>query len=62
MPKPLRCPVCDQQIKPDRSEATLPFCSSRCKRIDAVRWLEEGYGLPVAEKDEEERESGTDGE
>ncbi len=24
----------------------MPFCSVRCKRIDAKRWLDEKYTLP----------------
>jgi endogenous inhibitor of DNA gyrase (YacG/DUF329 family) len=24
----------------------MPFCSTRCKQIDAKRWLNEEYGLP----------------
>ena len=37
-----KCPLCG---KP-RSEAHAPFCSSRCKDRDLVRWLDDGYALP----------------
>lgn len=37
-----RCPICG---KP-RSEAHTPFCSTRCRDRDLVKWLDEGYALP----------------
>ena len=36
------CPVCG---KP-RSEEHTPFCSTRCRDHDLVRWLDDGYVLP----------------
>jgi endogenous inhibitor of DNA gyrase (YacG/DUF329 family) len=43
----LTCPVCEQRFDENDDEAAMPFCSSRCKWIDAARWLDERYGLPV---------------
>lgn len=37
-----RCPICG---KP-RVEAHTPFCSTRCRDRDLVKWLDEGYALP----------------
>lgn len=36
-----KCPICG---KP-RSELHSPFCSTRCKDRDLVRWLDDGYAL-----------------
>ncbi|MEO0030885.1 MAG: hypothetical protein RIS94_643 [Pseudomonadota bacterium] len=41
-PRVRRCPICG---KP-RSEAHSPFCSTRCRDRDLVRWLEDGYAVP----------------
>ena len=37
-----KCPVC---AKP-RSEEHTPFCSTRCRDRDLVRWLDDGYTIP----------------
>lgn len=37
-----RCPICG---KP-RVEQHAPFCSSRCRDRDLMRWLDEGYAIP----------------
>ncbi len=37
-----KCPVCG---KP-RSEEHTPFCSTRCRDRDLVRWLDDGYAIP----------------
>ena len=41
-PTSRKCPICG---KP-RSEAHTPFCSTRCRDRDLVRWLDDGYALP----------------
>jgi len=52
-PGPARkCPICN---KP-RSAAHAPFCSTRCRDRDLVRWLEDGYALPGPRADEDESE------
>lgn len=45
-----RCPICG---KP-RSDAHKPFCSTRCKDRDLMRWLEDGYALPGPAVDAED--------
>ncbi|WP_423142903.1 DNA gyrase inhibitor YacG [Parablastomonas sp. CN1-191] len=36
------CPICR---KPRVAEHT-PFCSTRCRDRDLVKWLDDGYALP----------------
>ncbi|MDE2412451.1 MAG: DNA gyrase inhibitor YacG [Sphingomonadales bacterium] len=36
------CPICGKPRHPEHA----PFCSSRCKDRDLVRWLDDGYALP----------------
>jgi len=43
----LSCPVCDQRFDESDDGVAMPFCSSRCKMIDAARWLDERYGMPI---------------
>jgi endogenous inhibitor of DNA gyrase (YacG/DUF329 family) len=37
-----KCPVCG---KPRSAEHT-PFCSTRCRDRDLVKWLDDGYAIP----------------
>ena len=41
------CPICG---KP-QSEATRPFCSSRCRDVDLNRWLKGSYVIPGRDDD-----------
>ncbi|MDR1485176.1 MAG: DNA gyrase inhibitor YacG [Planctomycetaceae bacterium] len=41
----LKCPVCNRTFDVGLSGVAMPFCSTRCKQIDANRWLNEEYGL-----------------
>ena len=34
----------------------MPFCSDRCRQVDLGRWLNEDYGLPVEDNDDEHDE------
>ena len=51
------CPICG---KPRSAEHT-PFCSTRCRDRDLVKWLDDGYALPgppvdpITERDPEEQ-------
>ena len=45
-----RCPICG---KP-RNEAHSPFCSTRCRDRDLVRWLDGGYAIPGPPADPED--------
>ena len=42
-----RCPICGKPRQPKFA----PFCSTRCKDRDLVRWLDDGYALPGPELD-----------
>ena len=44
------CPIC----RKPRSEAHAPFCSTRCKDRDLVRWFSDGYAVPGPSVDPEE--------
>lgn len=41
-PNRSRCPICG---KPRAAEHT-PFCSTRCRDRDLLKWLDDGYSLP----------------
>jgi uncharacterized protein len=40
--KPKPCPVCGQPA----TDQHAPFCGSRCKDRDLLKWLGEGYRIP----------------
>ena len=46
------CPICG---KP-QSEATRPFCSSRCRDVDLNRWLTGTYLIPGRDDDQDDVE------
>lgn len=48
-----KCPICG---KP-RAAELAPFCSTRCRDRDLVRWLEGGYALPGQPAGTEDDES-----
>jgi endogenous inhibitor of DNA gyrase (YacG/DUF329 family) len=52
-----RCPICGKPA----TEATRPFCSERCRKIDLDRWRSEAYRVPAEEETEAEKE-GEDGD
>lgn len=37
-----RCPIC----RKPRVVEHAPFCSTRCRDRDLLKWLDEGYALP----------------
>lgn len=47
----MTCPICG---KPTEKE-WRPFCSRRCADIDLGRWLNEGYRIPAATDEDEDR-------
>ena len=51
---PLTCPVCEQCFAESDDGVAMPFCSRRCKMIDAARWLDERYGMPIEKPTEDE--------
>ena len=48
--KTKKCPVCG---RPEVAEHA-PFCSSRCKDRDLLKWLGDGYAIPGPPADPEE--------
>jgi endogenous inhibitor of DNA gyrase (YacG/DUF329 family) len=44
------CPIC----RAPADEATLPFCSPRCRDVDLNRWFSGTYVVPGSENDEED--------
>jgi endogenous inhibitor of DNA gyrase (YacG/DUF329 family) len=53
-PPTRKCPICG---KPRNAEHA-PFCSTRCRDRDLLKWLDDGYALPgpKAQVDREEDE------
>lgn len=39
--KGARCPICKKQL--ETRDKNFPFCSARCKLVDAGNWLEGAY-------------------
>ncbi|WHO38725.1 DNA gyrase inhibitor YacG [Sphingobium sp. AP49] len=51
------CPVCGQ-----RTQAEIrPFCSTRCRDRDLLRWLGEGYRVAGPPADEDMQKNGNYG-
>ena len=46
------CPECGKPA----NEATLPFCSPRCRDVDLNRWLSGSYVIPGKDNGEEDAE------
>ena len=49
------CPICHCELDEDKT-LTLPFCSQRCRNVDLGRWLNEEYGMLLADGLVEEEE------
>jgi endogenous inhibitor of DNA gyrase (YacG/DUF329 family) len=43
----MKCFICGNTFSENSPEAAMPFCSQQCKLLDAGRWLDEEYGLPI---------------
>jgi len=40
------CPICDKELPASGAESPVfPFCSTRCKQIDLLRWCEGKYAI-----------------
>ncbi len=48
--KPRKCPICAKAAV----EASRPFCSERCRKIDLDRWRTEAYRVPAEEAPDED--------
>jgi endogenous inhibitor of DNA gyrase (YacG/DUF329 family) len=51
----VNCPICGRRLQGQSLDdwPSYPFCSARCKQIDLGRWLDESYGIPREEVEEE---------
>ncbi|MDR1493978.1 MAG: DNA gyrase inhibitor YacG [Planctomycetaceae bacterium] len=49
--KPSTCPICEKRFSLHEENIAAPFCSMRCKQIDAARWFNEQYSMPVEKKE-----------
>ena len=49
-----KCPICGATVAHDAE--TFPFCSSRCRKIDLGKWLNEDYKVsrPIEQSDLDE--------
>jgi endogenous inhibitor of DNA gyrase (YacG/DUF329 family) len=56
--KPRKCPICRKPAV----EASRPFCSERCRKIDLDRWRTEAYRVPVEEEGDDDTAAPTDEE
>lgn len=52
----MKCPICGKIFTPSDDSRVLPFCSARCKMIDAKRWLNEEYSVATINKEKLEDE------
>jgi uncharacterized protein len=43
------CPICGKPAV----DASLPFCSGRCRDVDLNRWLSNSYAIPGAKDDDD---------
>ena len=46
------CPIC----KKPAVQASLPFCSERCRDVDLNRWLSGSYVIPASTNDDDDEE------
>ena len=47
MIRPQTCPICHQELSIDAGSTleTFPFCSTRCRQVDLLRWCEGKYAI-----------------
>lgn len=44
--KVARCPICKKELS--KRSKSFPFCSARCKLVDAGNWFEGSYRIQEA--------------
>lgn len=44
------CPICNKPAALRAENASAPFCSPRCKRIDLGNWFGNQYRIPTNER------------
>jgi len=47
--KTVRCPICKQELA--KRTKNFPFCSARCKLVDAGNWFEGSYRVEADQGD-----------
>lgn len=51
--KELKCPICKTILNVPNNQdhkTYMPFCSSRCQKLDLGAWAREDYRVPANEK------------
>lgn len=43
----IACPMCGKAAIYSLENAARPFCSERCKILDAANWADDQYAIPV---------------
>ena len=51
----MRCPICGKAVAIE--DASMPFCSERCRLIDLGNWASEKYVIPGAAVHQEDEET-----
>ncbi|MDO4558178.1 MAG: DNA gyrase inhibitor YacG [Planctomycetia bacterium] len=54
----IRCPICERWFDPASTDASIPFCSIRCRHIDLGRWLGESYSVSCEKREEDDELDG----
>ena len=52
-PRTVPCPTCRAPVDWTPQSRWRPFCSERCKLIDAGAWATEAYRVPVSREQSE---------
>ncbi|MBW2685791.1 MAG: DNA gyrase inhibitor YacG [Deltaproteobacteria bacterium] len=47
--KTARCPICKKELA--KRATNFPFCSARCKLVDAGNWFEGAYCVEAGQGD-----------
>jgi endogenous inhibitor of DNA gyrase (YacG/DUF329 family) len=47
--KAARCPICKKELS--QRDKSFPFCSARCKLVDAGNWFEGAYRVEAGQGD-----------
>ena len=50
------CPICNKSFSKDDPNVVSPFCSERCRQVDAKRWFSEEYPIFTPNVDQIELE------
>ena len=53
--KAVRCPICKKDLT--KGGKNFPFCSARCKLVDAGNWFEGAYSVAADQPDSSWRDN-----